>query len=125
MLDVELYKLDQAVTELQQHLRDGLVAVDILDRTSGLSLASFNSNSASQLFPMLADTVSNVLDTAGFPALNRYLLLDLEGGHWVLVLRAGDDMMATLLLDSAKTSLGMLLGVAVPKALENIEAARR
>ncbi len=126
MLDVELSQLDSAVAELQGQLRDGLVAADILDLTSGISLAGFNSNpAATAMFPLMADQINQMLEGIAYPELNRFFLLDLASDHSLVVVRSGEDMLTTLLIDNTKTTLGVLLGVAIPRALGNIEAARR
>ena len=41
MLDVDPSQLESAVADLQSQLRDGLVAADILDLTTGISLVGF------------------------------------------------------------------------------------
>ena len=126
MLDVELSQLDSAVSELQAQLCDGLVAADILDLTSGISLAGFNANpAATAMFPLMADQINKMLEGIAYPELNRFFLLDLHSDHSLVVVRSGDDLLATLLIDNTKTTLGVLLGVAIPRALANIDAARR
>lgn len=126
MLDVDPSKLESTVTDLQSQLRDGLVAADILDLTSGISLVGFNANpQSSALFQLMTEQIDKMLEGIMYPSLNRYFLLDLHSDHSAVVVRAGDDMLLLLLIDNTKTTLGILLSVAIPKALAALEAARR
>jgi hypothetical protein len=126
MLDVDPSQLESTVTDLQSQLRDGLVAADILDLTTGISLVSFNANpQASALFTLMTQQVNKMLEGIMYPGLNRYFLLDLHSDHSAVVVRSGDDLLVTMLIDNTKTTLGILLGVAIPKALATLDAARR
>lgn len=67
----------------------------------------------SELQSMLADT--------GFPQLGGYYILALEQDRMIVVLRAGDIRWGTL-IDTRRTTLGVLLSVALPSALAELNA---
>jgi hypothetical protein len=126
MLDVDPSQLESAVANLQSQLRDGLVAADILDLTTGISLVGFNSNpQSSALFTLMTEQINKMLEGIMYPGLNRYFLLDLHSDHSAVVVRSGDDMLLVMLIDNTKTTLGILLSVAIPKALAALDGARR
>lgn len=126
MLDVDPSQLEHAVHDLQSQLRDGLVAADVLDLTTGISLVGFNANpQASALFTLMTEQVNKMLEGIMYPGLNRYFLLDLHSDHSAVVVRSGEDLIVTMLIDNTKTTLGILLGVAIPKLLATLDAARR
>ena len=126
MLDVDPSQLESAVSDLQSQLRDGLVAADILDLTTGVSLVGFNSNpQSSALFTLMTEQINKMLEGIMYPGLNRYLLLDLHSDHSAVVVRSQDDLLLVMLIDNTKTTLGILLSVAIPKALATLEGARR
>jgi len=125
MLDIDINGLEQVVKEAKEILRDGLVATDIWDRENGLSLAGHNPQAeAVALFEQLTREITSTLAGSGFPALNRYYLLDLEGGNTVVVQRHGDDLMSGMLLDASKANLGILVSVVIPKYTAGVAAAR-
>ena len=66
-----------------------------------------------------------MLEGIMYPGLNRYFLLDLHSDHSAVVVRSQEDMLLVMLIDNTKTTLGILLSVAIPKALATLEGARR
>jgi hypothetical protein len=126
MLDVDPSQLESAVSDLQSQLRDGLVAADIIDLTTGISLVGFNANpQSSALFTLMTEQINKMLEGIMYPGLNRYFLLDLHSDHSAVVVRSQDDLLVVMLIDNTKTTLGILLSVAIPKALATLEGARR
>lgn len=125
MLDIDITRLEQSVAETVSLLKDGLIATDIWDRETGLSLAGHNPQAeAVALFNLLTNEIQNTLATSGFPTLSNYYLLELEANHLVVIMRHGDDLMSGMLLDSSKTNLGVLVSVAIPRRLAAVNAAR-
>jgi hypothetical protein len=124
-LNINIEKLNAAMDELKATLKDGLIASDIWDRESGLSFVGYNSQPAAvALFTEVTKMLKSTLADSGFPGLRRYYLLDLENDHIVMLILHGNDILQGLLMDSKKVNLGILLAVALPKALENVEKAR-
>jgi hypothetical protein len=125
MLDIDVAALDEIVADAKKILKEGLVATDIWDRETGLSLAGHNPQpGAVALFNQLTGEMSETLSGSGFPGLNRYYLLDLEGDNTVVVQKHGDDLMSGMLLDATKVNLGILVSVVIPKVSAGIAAAR-
>ncbi|HQR27138.1 MAG TPA: hypothetical protein PLP61_08885 [Nocardioides sp.] len=125
MLDLDVTSLDNVVGEAKTVLKDGLQAMDIWDRDTGLSLAGHNPQpEAVALFNQLTGEMATTLSGSGFPALNRYYLLDLDGGNTVVVQRHGDDLMSGMLLDAGKVNLGLLVSVVIPRVTAGIAGAR-
>lgn len=116
--------LENAVQELRNILRDGLVATDIFDRTSGLSLAGFNQNPvACALFTRITDELDSSLRDAQFPPLARYYMFDLEGNNSVVVINHG-TLLQGMLVDTKRANLGLLVSVAIPRMLEIVARAK-
>lgn len=124
MMNVDLEQLNACVESMKSLLKDGLLAMDIWDLNDGLSLAGHNSQPAAVgLFTQLTNELLNTLRDSGFPGLNRYYLLDMEGDHTVLLIRHGPTLLQGLLLNNKKVNLGVLLSVALPRALEMVGKA--
>lgn len=125
MLQVDISKLDQLVEDLRSLLKDGLAATDIWDRATGLSLAGFNAQPAAvALFNQLTGEISDTLNGAGFPQLNRYYLLDLDADNTVVIIRHGDDLLQGTLMNTKKVNMGILFSIAIPKAIDAVAKAR-
>lgn len=124
-MEINIDKLEAALQELKSTLKEGLLSSDIWDRASGLSLAGIESQPAAvALFTEVTNNLANTLAESGFPGLNRYYFMELAGDHIVMVIRHRDDLLHGILMNSKKVNLGILLSVAVPKALASVEKAR-
>ncbi len=116
--------LDAAVQDLRNILRDGLIATDIWDRGTGLSLAGHNQQPvAVALFTRITDELDTSLRDSNFPPLARYYLLDMEGSHTVVVVNHG-AVLQGILVDSKRANLGILIAVAIPKMIDMIARAK-
>jgi hypothetical protein len=124
-MNIDIEKLDALTQELKTTLKEGLLSTDIFDRTTGLSLASFNPQpTAAALFTEVTNVITSTLADSGLPNLKRYYLLDLDNDHSVMVIRHGSDLLQGILMNSQKVNIGILLSVALPKMLAGIEKAR-
>ena len=124
-MNINIEKLEAALQELKATLKDGLLSTDIWDRASGLSLAGIEIQPAAvALFTEVTNNLASTLSEAGFPGLNRYYFMELEGDNIVMVIRHGDDLLHGILMNPKKVNLGILLSVAVPKAIASVEKAR-
>ncbi|MEN9373322.1 MAG: hypothetical protein RIR79_874 [Pseudomonadota bacterium] len=124
-MEINIDKLEAALQELKSTLKEGLLSSDIWDRASGLSLAGIESQPAAvALFTEVTNNLASTLAESGFPGLNRYYFMELAGDHIVMVIRHRDDLLHGILMNSKKVNLGILLSVAVPKALASVEKAR-
>jgi hypothetical protein len=116
--------LEAAVQDLRGILRDGLIATDIWDRATGLSLAGYNQQPvAVALFTRITDELDTSLRDSNFPALARYYLLDMEGNHTVAVINHG-PLLQGLLVDNKRANLGILISVAIPRMSDAVARAR-
>lgn len=125
MLNIDTTKLEKCVTDLHALTKDALLATDIWDRSTGLSLAGYNAQPAAvALFNQVTEEITSTLDGAGFPALNRYYMLDLVDDNSVVILQHGSDLIQGILLNSKKTNLGIIFSIAIPRLLEAVAQAR-
>lgn len=125
MMNIDLERLNQCVDAMKSLLKEGLLAMDIWNLHDGLSLAGYNSQPAAVgLFTQLTGELVSTLQDSGFPGLNRYYLLDMEGDHTIMIIRHG-DLLQGLLLNNKKVNLGVLLSVALPRSLEMVGQATR
>lgn len=124
MFNLDIGLLDKAVTNAKDGLKDGLLSLDIWDRETGLGLAGHNPNpAATALFNKITTDISGILRDSGFPGLSRYYLLDLRDNKTVLIGIHGSTLLSGALLDSSKSSLGIVLGVVMPKLMSDVKAA--
>jgi len=122
MIDTKI--LDQAVQDLRNVLRDGLIASDIWDRAAGLSLAGYNQQPvAVALFTRITLELETSLADSGFPALARYYILDMEGNHTVAMINHG-VLLQGILVDNKRANLGILISVAIPRMIETVARAK-
>jgi hypothetical protein len=124
-LNIIIENLNAATEEVKATLKDGLLTSEIWDREAGLSFVSYNPQPvAVALFTEVAKMLKSTLADSGFPGLKRYFLLDLENDHMAMLIFHGNDILQGLLMNSKKVNLGILLAVALPKAIEAVEKAR-
>lgn len=113
---MKMEKLKEAVDVLKSELGNALVACDIFDG-SGLSYAGHNSNpAATALFTDITARLQKALKDSGFPALDRYYMLVLEGNQIVVIALIGTLQMG-MMVDGNKVNMGLLLNIAVKKAI--------
>ncbi len=118
-------KLKEAIEVQKENLGDGLLATDIYASADGQSLIGYNSNpQACALFNRITDMVGKALEDSNFPKLSGYYVLNLDGGHMVVVLPMGEYQWG-MLIDTNRTKLGLLLNVAIPKMITAFEVARK
>lgn len=124
MLTIDLPLLEAAVTNARAALGDALVGLDIWERDTGLSLAAFNSHpTAAALLNKVTDDLALALFDSGYPDLQRYLVVDLHDSRSLVIVVHSRDVLSGMLLDSARTSLGVVLGVVLPRLLADVAAA--
>lgn len=120
---MNIEKLESVIADCKATLKDGLVAVDIFERSSGLSLAGFNSQPvAVALFTQVMEYLQSTLGETAFPPLDKYFLLDLKDGHVVAVINHGELLQGMMI--NSRVNLGVLLSVVIPKAMKGVADAR-
>lgn len=119
---MNIEKLKKSVDTLKDDLGLALLATDIFDPT-GLSYAGYNEQPAgAALFADMTAKLRKALEGAGFPTLGRYYLVELEDRKLVVIVIV-KDLQWGMLVDGTKVNLGVLLNVALPKAIENLKGA--
>ena len=111
-------KLNAAVELLKSNLGESLLSTAIAMNVDGQPIASFNS---SPKFAALIVKVINVINDAtrigGLPQIGKYATFDLQDGRVLVVLPLGEYIWG-ILLDSAKTQMGLLLNIEIPRAID-------
>jgi CheY-like chemotaxis protein len=80
-------------------------------------LKAVNVGAANALFDRVTAMISNSLKDSEFPAqINKYYLIDLTGNMIALVVQLKEFQWG-MLIDTSKASLGLILNVALPKAM--------
>jgi len=116
-------KLQNATKILKDDLGDGLLATDIYSSEDGQSIVGINSNpQACALFNRITNYLREALKAAGFPHLGRHYMIDLTGGHMVVIIPLGDYQWG-MMLDMKKIQLGLLLNIVLPKVVDAFEDA--
>jgi len=70
----------------------------------------------------IINSTNQALQGAGFPGLGKYCIFDLVDGKLVVLIPMGDYAWG-MLVDGKKAQLGLLLNVALPKAIAAFEDA--
>ncbi len=120
---MNIKKLNEAIEELRTNLGDGLLATDIWDTAEKQAIAGWNSQpQAVVVFGQITESMNKALSESDFPALGKYYLLNLVSNKLVLIIPMGEYQWG-MLLDKAKVSLGLILNIALPKAISGFEDA--
>jgi CheY-like chemotaxis protein len=120
---MNVQKLKQSIETLKENLGGGLLATDIFGSADMQSIAGFNSNPAAcALFGQIIVSTNRALQESGFPILGRYCLFDLVDGKMVVLIPMGDYIWG-MLIDGKQAQLGLLLNIALPKAIAAFEDA--
>jgi len=120
---MDVKKLNESVEVLKKDLGEGLLACSIFDSKDGQSIIAFNPQPAADaLFIRVTSMIKESLDGAGFPALGKYYIMDLVDNKMSVLVVMGDYQWG-MLFDRTKTQLGLLLNVALPKAIDSFEEA--
>ena len=120
---INISAIELAIQDLRSTLREGLIATDIWEKDTGLSLASFNSQPvAVALFTRITTELEASLADSKFPALARYYLLDMEGNHTVVVINHG-SLLQGILVNNKVANLGLLISVAIPRMIDAVTRA--
>jgi hypothetical protein len=123
MMNAKLFP--KVIDTLKEDLGDGLVASDVYTTADGQSLAGFNSNpKACALFNEITRYLHKSLKGSGFPGLGGYYMVQLENNMAVVVISHG-EIQNGMLVDLSKTTMGLLLNVALPKVMALIDEAMK
>jgi hypothetical protein len=116
-------KLNKSIDTLKENLAGALVATDIWGTADMQSLAGWNTQpAATALFGQIISSIDGALKGSGFPGLGKYCVFDLVDGKLIVIIPMGDFAWG-MLVDGKKVQLGLLLNVALPKAIAAFEDA--
>jgi CheY-like chemotaxis protein len=120
---MNVQKLNKAIEVLKESLGGALMATDIWGSADMQSIAGFNSQpAATALFGQIIVSTNRALKDSGFPILGKYCVFDLVDGKMVVLIPMGDYAWG-MLVDGKKAQLGLLLNVALPRAIAAFEDA--
>lgn len=120
---MNIKKLNNAVNVLKEDLGEALIACDIWPTGTGQSIAGYNSQpKATALFEQVTEHIIKTLSSSDFPGLNKFYLIDLEEDSMIIVLEF-EKYQWSILLNSKKVQLGLLLNVVVPDVRAAFEDA--
>lgn len=145
---IDIEKIKKTISEIRRDLSEGFVATDIWATTDAKSLIYNYAGSNMYTWGMtslqsllkaskgtgsycgqpkviaLISEVTSKLDktllSSEYPGLGKYYLINLENNHLVLVLSTG-TYQQFLLVDLSKTTMGILMSVALPKLLKSLD----
>jgi YesN/AraC family two-component response regulator len=121
--NMNVSKLNRSIETLKESLGGALLASDIFGVIDMQSVTGYNSNPAAcALFGQIITSTNRALNESGFPILGKYCLFDLVDAKMVVLIPMGDFIWG-MLIDSKKTQLGLLLNIALPKAIAAFEDA--
>ncbi|MDX9745403.1 MAG: response regulator [Syntrophales bacterium] len=113
---VNIKKLNEAINTLKESAGAGLISCDVYTSRDGQSIMSYNGNETyCAMSNQITQYMLNSIKEAGFPSMGNTYMIDLAGDKMVVVL-VMDEYQWGILIDTKKTSLGILLNVALPKA---------
>jgi hypothetical protein len=116
-------KLNKSIDTLKENLAGALIATDIWGTADMQSIAGWNTQpAATALFGQIINSTNQALQGSNFPALGKYCIFDLVDGKMVAIIPMGDYAWG-MLVDGKKIQLGLLLNVALPKAIAAFEDA--
>lgn len=122
-VDMNIPKLNKAIDSLRESLGMALISTDIFGAEDGQSVAAFNSQpAASAVFAQMTNQMNSALKDAKFPEIGRYYVIDLVDRKLVVIIPMGDFIWG-ILIDGTKAQLGLLLNLAIPKAIGAFEEA--
>lgn len=119
-------KLKKAMDVLEENLGDGLLASDIYSSKDGTPIIALNNNPepvADALFCRIINSINSAFMEAKFPTLKNFVLFDLNDEKTALILPL-EEYQWGMLIDSTKVQLGLILNLAVPKALAAFQNAK-
>ena len=148
-MHITVEKIKKVINGLKEDLGDGFVDTDIWCTSSNKSVAFHHQHGVVplygvmpkhiKLFSQISGILKKTLQESDYPGLGDYYLINLTDDHLVVVLNLrsstpGTANLATrrnslgsvghqqyILVDLSKTSIGILMSIALPNVLENLK----
>lgn len=127
MQTIDLEAFERTIQATKVALREGILSINIWNSSTGLILTDWQGNgTAVALLSQLMAELDTTLEESISQKLTAkdYIYLELKDDKSLVVINHGDDIMQGWLIDSSKVQPGILLGMAVPNAIANIESAK-
>lgn len=120
---MEVAILQAAVDRQRELLGPALLALDVCDLDSGLTLAGHSSRpDVAALFSEVTATIVRALADSGSAALGGRYVIDLEGDQALVVIEHGEQLQTSLLIDRSLIDTAVVLEQAVPQLLADYDA---
>ena len=120
MLNIDTGKLDAVWDAIELFLKNGLVAGDFWDVSTGMSVSGKKSDAAFvALFNQLIPIINSTLEGSGYAKFGKFFVIKEKQGFFV-VINHGSGLMQGVMLDESKINLGLLFNVAIPRALKMV-----
>ncbi|HLP46002.1 MAG TPA: response regulator [Candidatus Kapabacteria bacterium] len=120
---IENQKVSSLMDRLKEELGEALLSAQVWTLSEGEVFAGYNQQSeVSDLFTQITLYINEALSTAEFPQLGKYYVFNLEGKKISVTIPLG-EYFCSMLIDSKKTPLGLLLKVVLPGVIASFEEA--
>ncbi|HLP48346.1 MAG TPA: response regulator, partial [Candidatus Kapabacteria bacterium] len=120
---IENQKVSTLIDRLKEELGEALLSAQVWTLSEGEVFAGYNQQSeVSDLFTQITLYINEALSTAEFPQLGKYYVFNLEGKKISVTIPLG-EYFCSVLIDSKKTPLGLLLKVVLPGVIASFEEA--
>ncbi len=120
-MDINQEKMKSAFESLSNDLGDGFVASEIWAIGEGRPLIKdhgYNKNpKVAPLFNEVTRKLYKTLQESAYPGLGNYYLVNLDNNNLVVIITIG-KFQQFILVDLAKTSMGVLMSIALPNLLD-------
>ncbi len=121
--DQDIDTFNKAIDIIKKNLGDALISCSIWANEDGKPIVmydphkSVDSAAATSLFNQVSKFIKKSLKGANFPVeLNKYYIMDLTDNKIALAVQLGDFQWG-MLIDTSRTSLGVVLNIALPEAM--------
>ena len=105
----------------QDGIGDALLSVDLFSSADGTSYVGVNSQPAvCALVNQVTERMTWAFEKGGLPPLGRYYTAELAGSRMLLVAPCG-GLQLSLVVDTSRVQLGLLLNVVLPEVLVALE----
>jgi hypothetical protein len=105
----------------QDGIGDALLSADLFSSADGTSYVGVNSRPAAcALVNQVTERMKWAFDKGGLPQLGRYYTAELDGSRMLLVAPCG-GLQLSLVVDTGRVQLGLLLNVVLPEVLAALE----
>jgi hypothetical protein len=122
-VSIDQERLDKTIEELQKELGKGLLSADVWQKKTNKNVAGINSPKKSTvLFNEITSYLNSTLAVSDFPPLGGFSLINLENEQTVVVVDS-HELLLVMFIDTTKTTMGLIINLAIPVALKGLVEA--